>query len=155
NRITRRSGLPTACADRTVWTLSTRPPKMSPKTTSEPHFTSGRRREMASAIVCASATARAYWRSSDMKPSRTAVVPDWTRVEFGHAVLSRRQVKILSELVAQRIDWLKARGIRPQAWGPRSDMSGVGWHGGPFELVYDGDGELDDESRAPFLLYGP
>src|SRR5262249_51189236 len=45
--------------------------KMSPKTTSEPHFTSGRRREMASTIVCASATARAYWRSSDMQPSRT------------------------------------------------------------------------------------
>src|SRR5215831_17586326 len=43
-----------------------------------------------------------------------AVVPDWTRVEFGHAVLSRRQVKTLSELVAQRVDWLKARGISPQ-----------------------------------------
>jgi hypothetical protein len=84
-----------------------------------------------------------------------AVVPDWTRVEFGHAVLSRRQVKTLSELVAQRIDWLKTRGISPQAWGPRSDRSGVGWNGGPFELMYDGNGELDDESRAPFLLFGP
>jgi hypothetical protein len=83
------------------------------------------------------------------------VVPDWTRVDVGHAVLSRRQVETLHELVRRRIDWLDARGINPQAWGPRSDMTGVGWNGGPFELMYDGPGEVDDEIRKPFLLFGP
>jgi hypothetical protein len=84
-----------------------------------------------------------------------AVVPDWTRVDFGDAVLSRRQVRTLGELVRQRKDWLEARGISPQAYGPSSDRSGVGWHGGPFELMYDGPGEFDDEAQEPFLLYGP
>jgi hypothetical protein len=83
-----------------------------------------------------------------------AVVPDWTRVDFGHAVLSRRQIKTLHALVRRHREWLKARGINPQAWGPRSDMSGVGWNHGPFELTYDGRGEFDDELRKPFLLYG-
>jgi hypothetical protein len=83
------------------------------------------------------------------------LLPDWTRVDFGHAVLSRRQIETLHELVRRRREWLVARGINPQAWGPRSDRSGVGSNGGPFELMYDVPGEFDDEIRKPFLLFGP
>jgi hypothetical protein len=82
-------------------------------------------------------------------------VPSWTRIDFGDAVLSRRQVEPLNQLVRQRSDWLEARGISPQAFGPRSDHSGVGWHGGPFELMYSGPGEFDDETQEPFLCTAP
>lgn len=83
-----------------------------------------------------------------------AVVPDWTRVDFGDAMLSRRQIRTLIELVRQRKDWLEARGISPQAFGPSSDRSGIGWRGGPFKLMYEGPGEFDEQTREPFLLFG-
>lgn len=75
------------------------------------------------------------------------LVPAGIAVTFHRSLISLRQKLVLHQLVRDLRDELAARGIHIQHCGSGST--------GPFEVTYDGQGELDRDMRAALLIFGP
>ncbi len=75
------------------------------------------------------------------------VAPPGAPVLFVDSVLTAGQRRRLTELVSEEEGWLLSHGVKLEAWG--------GDEGGGYFIMHIGPGDVTDEIRQRFELYGP